>query len=512
MDTSADVEGLKLEFRHAPTLPWVDMSYEKEEVFYEERSRMRETVDEDTGGAESLVRAGPTSIGADRTIQRLLFRCMSESGCGESFPLNRLLPLEVGGRVRDVCFTCAKVLNPDLTSKKFRLMTAQLRACEEFAVSLTDEMKHLPFENLVFNEFKRLSKNGTDSEKDLLRRIGEKGFVRMCRDAARCGLLPTEEEQKLVVMQSVNDIVGLVESAKKAFGKARLATASAGAEFLRMMFGDERFRFRAGGGYFCENCMTQTKFDWHWTKATGTGTLSGWFCGPCGYPYDTRRMAGVLTYADVGDPDSSFVLRCRMPEGTVANFRTALALANLIRHSEYSVSDQDIERYGTLGEAFRNAIGNDNERYYRAFDKLRNVARPGTLQRPDILDKDLPHFKICDGPGDVTLRERDYGRPCVVYDLKQLFPDDDGAQAELDDGPWKAILGAIVGAWGIADAAACDVATLNKWTNCSKKTLESLRKWTFLRATKRLPPTEAHPEGRKGSESDLAWAAKPFEF
>ena len=101
MDRIADVEGLKLEFRHAPTLPWVDTSEEQEEVFYEERSRMRETVGEDTGGAESLVRAGPTSIGADRTIQRLLFRCMSESGCGESFPLNRLLPLEVDGRVRN---------------------------------------------------------------------------------------------------------------------------------------------------------------------------------------------------------------------------------------------------------------------------------------------------------------------------------------------------------------------------------------------------------------------------
>ena len=124
----------------------------------------------------------------------------------------------------------------------------------------------------------------------------------------------------------------------------------------------------------------------------------------------------------------------------------------------------------------------------------------------------MPCFKICEGDGDVTLNEEDYGRGCIAYDVKQLFSGDDDQQAELDDGPWKGILRAVVSAWGIADAAVIDPDILNEWSKCSKGTLRNLRTWTFLRATKHHPPTKDGQPGRKGSDADLAWAALPFEF
>ena len=491
---------------------WADLTEEPKETQYENMVQMGETVAEDTGGAESLVNSGPTSQSASRTLERLLFPCGFEPPCGECYPLSRLQPVMLEGRLRDVCYACARSVNPKLSVKQFRLKTLQLRACEEAAVSLTEEMKYLPVESLIFNEFRRLKRYGTRSQQDVLRRIGEKGFIKMCRDAIRHNILPTDEERNLMVSRAKHDILDLVQSARKRFGEARLTTASAAAEFMRMLFGDERTVIRAGGGYFCEECMTQTKYDYYWTKATGTGSLSGWFCGVCGHPYDTSRMAGVLTYADVQNAKNSFIIRCRMPSRTVANFRTAIALANLIRHQDCAVSDADVARAGNLGAAFREAIGCDNNRYFRSFDKLREVLCGRTLTRPNLLDKNLPHFKICDGPGDVTLREKDYGRACIAYDLKKLFPVGDGEQAELDDGPWKAILQAVIGAWGVADAAAVFPEKLNELSGCSIKTVKNLRSWTFLRATQHYPPDEHGGALVRGSAADLAWAAKPFEF
>ena len=511
-----EVQALGCEFNHSVTLEsaaWADLGDEPVEVACENRKRKRETVEQDTGCAESLVNSGPTSQSATETLGRLCcFPCMSEYNCGRRAPLSRLLPVAENGKIRDLCFQCAKVLDPQLSQKKFRLTAVQLRACERVAISLKEEMKHAPFESLIFNEFKRLKKRGTPSEKAILKRIGEPGFLKLCRDAIHMKNFPTDTEAKLLARSKAMDVVAIVRSAQKAWGEARLTTATSAGEFLRMMVGDERTKIRAGGGYFCEKCMKQTRYDFHWTKATGTGSLSDWFCGPCGAPYDKTRMAGVLTFADVKEPDNSFVVRTRMPSGTVANFRTAISLANLIRQGECNVSDDDVKRYGSLGMAFRAAISSDNDRYYRSFDQLREVVCACTLTRPNLQGKDLPCFKICEGDGDVTLKQADYGRGCEAYDLNRLFSGDEDQQAELDDGPWKAILRAVVSAWGIADAAAIDPEMLNKWSKCSKGTLKKLRLWTFLRATQQYPPTKADEPGMKGSEADLAWAAKPFEF
>ena len=58
------------------------------------------------------------------------------------------------------------------------------------------------------------------------------------------------------------------------------------AEFVRVIFADETTEVAAGGGYYCQTCWTQPKYDFHWTKARKCGSLSGWFCAAKGHAYD----------------------------------------------------------------------------------------------------------------------------------------------------------------------------------------------------------------------------------
>ena len=77
-----EVEALGYEFNHSVTLEsaaWADFGDERVEVACENRKRKRETVEQDTGCAESLVNSGPTSQSATETLGRLCcFPCMSE--------------------------------------------------------------------------------------------------------------------------------------------------------------------------------------------------------------------------------------------------------------------------------------------------------------------------------------------------------------------------------------------------------------------------------------------------
>ena len=143
----------------------------------------------------------------------------------------------------------------------------------------------------------------------------------------------------------------------------------------------------------CENCGTQVKLDYHWTKATGAGKCSDWFCGACGAPYDKSRMAGQLVFADKRDPAASFVVKARMPSGTTQNVLSAIRLANLVRIGECRVTDEDVKRHGTLGKAFRAVIEFDNEMYYHSFDILRKNMATSTLVEPDISNYTLPDLK-----------------------------------------------------------------------------------------------------------------------
>ena len=67
--------------------------------------------------------------------------------------------------------------------------------------------------------------------------------------------------------QTVQDVMSIILSARKALGKARLATATKAAEFMRVIVGDEKTKVAEGGGYYCQDCFTQPVYDYHWTKA-----------------------------------------------------------------------------------------------------------------------------------------------------------------------------------------------------------------------------------------------------
>ena len=92
-----------------------------------------------------------------------------------------------------------------------------------------------------------------------------------------------------------------------------------------------------------------------------------------------KRMAGLVTFTDKTDPNSSFVLNTKMPTGTVANMLSAIKVVNAIRLGECAVTDEDARRAGSLGAAIKNMIGADNERYFRLFDQLREVQTEATL-------------------------------------------------------------------------------------------------------------------------------------
>ena len=51
--------------------------------------------------------------------------------------------------------------------------------------------------------------------------------------------------------QTVEDVMSSILSARKALGKVRLATATKAAEFMRVIFGDEKTKVAVGGGYYC---------------------------------------------------------------------------------------------------------------------------------------------------------------------------------------------------------------------------------------------------------------------
>jgi hypothetical protein len=154
-------------------------------------------------------------------------------------------------------------------------------------------------------------------------------------------------------------------------------------------------------------------------------------------------------------------------------------------------------------------IKNDNDRYFRLFHQLRNSAKAAILTAPNTRGYHLPDFEICEGTNDVTLKKTDYGRNCVVYDVGKLFEKDEGA--DPSDNDWKGLLQAVISAWSVAEAGVIHPDILNRKTGCAKGKLKQLRRWTYVRATRRYPPDGDEP-GKAASETDLLWASKPFEF
>ena len=301
----------------------------------------------------------------------------------------------------------------------------------------------------------------------------------------------------------------MVQACKKAFGSARLATATKTTQFLRVIFGDDKSDIAAGGGYYCQECGTQPKLDFHWTLGTKCGALSGWFC-PQGCAYATQRMAGVLTFASKDDPSGSFVMNSRMPDGGTANFLGLLKLVNLIRQGEFGLSAEDLRKAGGLGPAIKNLIGKDNEQYLRLFPMLLDVRRAAKLMPPRIDMNQYPDFEICESPNDVTLRTEDWGRGYIYYDIAQLFAGDE--PAEVTDGAWRGLLQTVVSAWGLAEAAAILPHEMNLYTGVSKKAASALNQWMYIRHTGFHAPTgDDASTMTKASASEKEWASKPFD-
>jgi hypothetical protein len=316
------------------------------------------------------------------------------------------------------------------------------------------------------------------------------------------------KDLKLLAASTLEDVVRLSRAARQALGKARLATVTKSAEFMRVIFGDETTEVAAGGGYYCQTCGTQPKYDYQWTKAKCCGRLSGWFCAYCGHAYDLSRMSGLITFAVKSDPNASFVINTKMPGGTVANILSAIKVVNLIRMGEFPVTKEDVERADGLGNAIKTMIASDNDRYCRLFDQLREVQKEAILRKPNIEGLNLPAFQICESTNDVTLTSSDFGRGCVVYDVGKLFDITDTANPTSE--AWRGVVQTVLAAWGMAEAGVMHTDLLNKWTSCSKKVLKKLRDWTYIRSTGRYPP-EGDGEGRPATDADKEWASRKFE-
>jgi hypothetical protein len=423
------------------------------------------------------------------------------------------MPTLVDDVKKDDCHVCFNgLMKSDMTKMAFKLGVAALRTAEKLAITLKDSMVHAPLESLIFNDYKRLRKELQGDARMVLEKMGDKAYRKLVMDMLRhkdvTGQLVVGSDASWIAAQTLQDVISITLSARRALGEARLATATEAAEFMRFIFGDDNTEVAAGGVYYCQECWTQPKYDLHWTKARCCGALSGWFCGAFGDAYDSKRMAGLITFADKTDPDSSFVLNTRMPTGSVANMLSAIKMVNAIRMGACAVSDEDARKVGGLGKAIKNMIGDDNDRYFRLFGQLRAVQREATLTHPNLSDHNFPEFKILDGANDVTLTSKDYGRACVVYDVGKLFNREEPADPSAE--AWKGVIRVVLAAWGVAEAGAIHPDHLNGWTGCSKKALASLRCWTFVRATGRYPPEGTTP-GLVASDVDKKWASQPFD-
>ena len=174
----------------------------------------------------------------------------------------------------------------------------------------------------------------------------------------------------LLARQTMEDVVNMSQKVKEAIGAKRLQTAAQVAEFLRVIVGSDVSRVSAGGGYYCQTCWSQPKYDTHWTVSTGHGKLSGWWCAMEGCAYCTQRMAGLITWAEKDDPSASFVMNTRMAQGKVANMISAMKIVNMVRNMEFKLSDEDVRRMGGIGRAIKALITKDCEGRLRCSGEL----------------------------------------------------------------------------------------------------------------------------------------------
>ena len=261
---------------------------------------------------------------------------------------------------------------------------------------VTDVIIHPSVECIIFNSYKNLLKTASAGERKSLKQMQIPGYRKIVLDMIRKKTNP-KADVLVCATQTLQNVVNLTMAARKAWGRAKLATVTKACGFVRMVVGNEDSEVAVGGGYYCQDCYTQPKNDFNWTVGKKCGVLSGWFCAHKGCPYDKKRMAGLVTFADKKQPQKSFVMNTRMPHGTTANLLAVMKLVNLIRNGECAFTAEDISKAGGVGKALKKLIGADNDRYFRSFALLRAVAVGGYIHAPNIGEHHCPEFEICEG-------------------------------------------------------------------------------------------------------------------
>ena len=103
---------------------------------------------------------------------------------------------------------------------------------------------------------KKLRKELQGDAKKFLEKLGDKNYRKVVMDMLRQRDPNPGSDVSLVAAQTLEDVVSITLSARRALGEARLATATKSAEFMRVIFGNETTQVAAGGGYYCQTCWT----------------------------------------------------------------------------------------------------------------------------------------------------------------------------------------------------------------------------------------------------------------
>ena len=118
-----DKMGLQFKNRKPPQgYSWADDSEENAEDAeeeYKEFCEVRDSVLEDTEGAESIACSGLTTVNAATTFaKKLMFKC---GLCQAMFLLNHLMPTDIDGTLHDYCWECFSKAKGKISKKKFKL-------------------------------------------------------------------------------------------------------------------------------------------------------------------------------------------------------------------------------------------------------------------------------------------------------------------------------------------------------------------------------------------------------
>ena len=148
------------------------------------------------------------------------------------------MPTLVDGKKKDYCFDgFNKHTGSYISKKQFKLSVIHHRTAEKVAVTFNDAMVHTPLENLILYAYVEMERKASGEGKRLLKKMGDKGYRKLVMDMIRQKVTDPTLDASLYAAQTMQDVVSITLSARKAFGRARLATVTKSAEFMRVIFG-----------------------------------------------------------------------------------------------------------------------------------------------------------------------------------------------------------------------------------------------------------------------------------